>query len=228
MLPIRATFGAVFESTRHIVPGARSGSSSHLLRWLMSFGGVGLFCVAVIDSSVIPIPLPGSTDLLLLLLSAHSYTSIRLAISFVAWAFAGSVLGGYTTWSAGVKGGNAALEKLGRGRFVGRITGWVKRNGMLSVGIAALLPPPIPLLPFVLAAGALGVARGRFLLSYCVARFLRYAFVGWLGFTFGRRVVILFQKELKGWSTTIISIYIGLVAVGAAYGIWKYLRDRRK
>jgi membrane protein YqaA with SNARE-associated domain len=228
MLPVKATLGAALQSARHLVPRARSGFSSHLLRWLVSLGGVGLFGVAVIDSSMIPIPLPGSTDLLLLLLSAHRYTSVSLAVSFVAWAFAGSVLGGYLTWSAGVKGGNAALEKLGRGRFVRRVTSWVKRNGMLSVGIAALLPPPIPLLPFVLAAGALGVTRGRFLLSYCGARMLRYSFVGWLGFRFGRRVVQLFQKELKGWSTTIISIYIGLVAAGAAYGVWKYFRDRRK
>jgi len=158
MLPAKATLGAVLQSARHLVPGARSGSTSHLLHWLVSFGGFGLCGVAVIDSSMIPIPLPGSTDLFLLLLSAHSYTSIRLSCSFVAWAFAGSVIGGYATWSAGVKGGNAALEKLGRGRFVGRVTGWVKRNGMLSVGIAALLPPPSPLTPFLLAAGALGVS----------------------------------------------------------------------
>jgi len=57
---------------------------------------------------------------------------------------------------------------------------------------------------------------------------LRYSFVGWLGHEFGRRVVVLFQKELKGWSTNIISIYIGLVAVGAAWGMWKYFKGRHR
>jgi hypothetical protein len=45
--------------------------SSHLLRWLASLGGLGIFAVSVFDSSMVPLPLPGSTDLLLLLLAAH-------------------------------------------------------------------------------------------------------------------------------------------------------------
>ena len=40
--------------------------------WLTHLGALGLFSVAVIDSSVTPLPLPGSTDLLLLWLVAHS------------------------------------------------------------------------------------------------------------------------------------------------------------
>jgi membrane protein DedA with SNARE-associated domain len=177
---------------------------------------------------MIPIPIPGSTDLLLLLFAAHRLTSVSQVVTFVACAFAGSLIGGYLTWGAGRKGGDAALEKLGRGRLVLRITGWVKRNGMLSVGIAALLPPPIPLLPFLLAAGALGVTRGRFLASYAISRLIRYSFVGWLGFTYGRRIVVAWQRELNGWSTPILCVYLGLVALGVAYGIWKFIRERRK
>jgi len=194
----------------------------------MNLGGVGLFCVAVIDSSMIPIPLPGSTDLLLLLLTAYRASSLPLVASYVAWALAGSAVGGYMWWGTGLKGGEAALDKLGRGRFVHRITGWVKRNGMLSVAVASILPPPVPLLPFLLAAGALGLSRGRFLISYCCARLVRYSLVGWLGYAYGRRVVVIWQKELKGWSTTIISVYVGLIVLGAAYSLWKYFRERAK
>ena len=215
------------QSGQHLIPGTKSKPSSHLLRWLMHLGGLGLFAVAIIDSSMIPIPLPGSTDLLLLLLTAQRFTSIAMPASFVGWSIAGSLIGGYFTWAAGLKGGNAALEKLGRGRFVRRITGWVKRNGMLSLGIAALLPPPMPLLPFLLAAGALGVTRGRFFLSYGIARIIRYSFVGWLGYTYGRRVITIWQRDLKGWSSVILWTYAGLIAVGAIYGLWKYFKSRR-
>ena len=48
-----------------------AGHSAHGLRWLMGFGTLGLFAVSVIDSSIIPLPVPGSTDLLLILLVAH-------------------------------------------------------------------------------------------------------------------------------------------------------------
>ena len=121
------------------------GSNSHALGWLMQLGGAGLFALAVIDSSVIPIPLPGSTDLVLLLLTAFRSQSIASPIIFASCAFAGSVMGGYTTWATGKKGGEAALDRLGKGRFVRHVEGWVKRNGLLSVALASLLPPPVPL-----------------------------------------------------------------------------------
>ena len=44
--------------------------------WLTHLGALGLFSVSVVDSSVIPLPLPGSTDLLLLWLVAHSGRSL--------------------------------------------------------------------------------------------------------------------------------------------------------
>src|ERR1035438_9626307 len=36
-------------------------------RWVVHLGPVGLFLVAIVDSSVVPLPIPGTTDLLLLL-----------------------------------------------------------------------------------------------------------------------------------------------------------------
>ena len=192
----------------------------------MHLGGVGIFALAVVDSSVIPIPLPGSTDLLLLFLTAfHSY-SIASPVLYASCAFAGSVVGGYMTWAAGKKSGEAALERLGKGRFVRRIERWVKQNGMASVAFAAVLPPPIPLLPFLLAAGALGLSRSRFLISYCAGRAIRYGVVAWLGYKYGRVVIVFWQKDLKGWTTPILTVYFGFIVVGVIYGIWKYRRSR--
>ncbi len=208
-------------------PGVK-GSSAHALGWLMQLGGVGLFALAVIDSSVIPIPLPGSTDLVLLLLTAFRSQSIASPIIFASCAFAGSVLGGYTTWATGKKGGEAALDRLGKGRFVRRIEGWVKRNGLLSVALASLLPPPVPLMPFLLAAGALGLSRGRFLISYCSGRATRYGMVAWLGYKYGRAVLNFWQRDLKGWTTPVLSVYISLLVLGALYGVWKYRKEGRK
>src|ERR1700733_15428028 len=105
---------------RHTQPNA-----SPLLRWLVSLGGLGLFGVAIVDSSVIPLPLPGSTDLLLLLLAAHRGTTAVTAVWLAFCAIAGSMVGGYLTWSAGRKGGQMALERYGPQRSLGKITGWV-------------------------------------------------------------------------------------------------------
>jgi membrane protein YqaA with SNARE-associated domain len=200
--------------------------SSHQLlapHWLTHLGALGLFSVAVIDSSVIPLPLPGSTDLLLLWLIAHGGDPWLLA----PCAIAGSILGGYTTWHIGRRGGEDALRHYVPARLLGRIVGWVERHRLLAVFLPALLPPPIPLLPFALASGALGVSRSRFLAVFGAARTLRYTFVTWLGVIYGRRVIRLWSGALQTWSTPLLSVFVGLMVACLCLGIWK-IRGLRK
>jgi membrane protein YqaA with SNARE-associated domain len=194
-------------------------SSHHPLapQWIMHLGVLGLFFIAVIDSSVIPLPLPGSTDLLLLWLVAHSGDPWLLA----PCAISGSILGGYTTWHIGRRGGEAALRRYVPARLLDRVVRWVERHRILAVFLPALLPPPIPLLPFALASGALGVSRNRFLAVFGTARSLRYSFIAWLGVTYGRKVVRLFSGNLEKWSTPLLSVFVILLVTSIAFGIWK-------
>jgi len=192
-------------------------------RWLIHFGIPGVFVVSVIDASVIPLPLPGSTDLLVLLLAARHSTPWLVVLAAVS----GSVLGGYFTWSAGKKGGEAMLERYVPKRFREPLSRWVKQHGITSVGTAAILPPPIPLLPFLLAAGALGVSRKQFFWSFSVVRTVRYGLIAWLGATYGRRVLRLWSRYLAGWSGIILWMFIGLLVAAILFGIWKYRHDRR-
>jgi len=191
--------------------------------WLTHLGGPGLFFVAIADSSPIPLPLPGSTDLLLLWLVAYNGNPWLLTVI----AIAGSILGGYTTWSVGRRGGKAALQRHVPARILRRIVGWMQRHPMLAVFLPALLPPPIPLTPFLLASGALGVSRGRFLPVYAAARTLRYSLVAWLAVTYGRHAIHLWSKTLQRWSTPLICVFAGLIVIGLCLGIWK-LRKTRK
>jgi membrane protein YqaA with SNARE-associated domain len=208
-------------AAQQAVKSAKASHGGHGLRWLMGFGTMGLFVVSTIDSSIIPLPLPGSTDLLLILLVAHGAEPILAALA----AFAGSVLGGYLTWGAGAKGGEAALHRYLPKRFARRLTGWVEKNGMLAVAVSALLPPPFPLMPFVLAAGALGVSRRKFFLSFGLARALRYSLVTWLAVTYGRAMVRAFRHYLSGWSTILMWVYLGLMVAAILYGVWKFRRQ---
>ena len=192
----------------------------------MHLGGVGLFGLAFIDSSILPIPLPGSTDLVLLLLTAFRSSSAASPIEFALCALAGSMIGGYMAWGAGKKGGEAALSKLGKGRFVQRVQRWVKRNGLLSVWFAAIQPPPMPLMPFLVTAGALGLSQARFLIAYSAGRAMRYGAIAWLGYRYGRQVLVWWQRDLKGWTTPIVSVYIGVIIAGTLYAFWKYRREK--
>jgi membrane protein YqaA with SNARE-associated domain len=204
------------------IPAAHA-QSSLAPYWLTHLGALGLFFVAVVDSSVIPLPLPGSTDLLLLWLVAHGGDPWLLA----SCAVAGSILGGYTTWHIGRRGGEEALRHYVPARLLAPIVGWVERHRILAVFLPALLPPPIPLLPFALASGALGVSRRRFLAVFGTARSLRYSFIAWLGVTYGRNIVRLWSGSLQKWSTPLLCGFVGLLIVGACFGIWK-IRGLRK
>jgi membrane protein YqaA with SNARE-associated domain len=190
----------------------------------MGFGGIGLFVVSAIDSSIIPLPLPGSTDLLLILLVAHRANPVLMAIA----AIIGSILGGYLTWSTGAKGGEAALHRYLPKRFGQRLGRWVEKKGTIAVVTSALLPPPFPLMPLLLAAGALGVSRRKFLVAFSLARTLRYSFVAWLAATYGRAMVRAFNHYLSGWSTIILWIYLGGLAIGILYGVWKFRKEKRR
>jgi len=224
MINLTALYVAGKKAATHA--GTSSAKSAHLLRWLISLGGLGVFAVAIVDSSVVPLPLPGSTDLLLLLLTAHRGATVMTAISLAACAFAGSMIGGYLAWGVGKKGGEKALERYVPKRALGRVTQWVEKRGAWSVAVAAILPPPIPLTPFTLAAGALGVPRNHFLVGFGIARLIRYGLLAWLGITYGRHVVRLWQKELNGWSSIILWVYGSLVAIGILYGLWKFKKGR--
>jgi len=202
---------------------ASRAHQSPIPTWITHFGALGLFSVAVIDSSVIPLPLPGSTDLLLLWLVAHAGNPWLLG----SVAIAGSLVGGYTTWDIGRRGGEAALRRYIPAGILDRIVRWVKLHPVLAVFIPAVLPPPIPLLPFALASGALDVSRRRFLVVYGAARSLRYSFVAWLGAAYGPHVIRIWSGTLQKWSTPLMCVFMGLLAVGLCLGLWK-IRGLRK
>jgi membrane protein YqaA with SNARE-associated domain len=201
---------------------AHSKHHGFIPAWVVHFGVAGVFLVALIDSSPIPLPIPGSTDVLILLLGSRGQWPWLLALCGVA----GSVIGGYLTWKAGQKGGEPMLDRYVNRRYRSRIKGWVKGHGMRSVAFAALLPPPIPLLPFLLSAGALGVTRRQLLISLTIARTLRYGAEAALAMIYGHRILHWANRYLAGWSNIILYSFIGLVAAGAIFGVWKYRHDQ--
>lgn len=200
------------------------GKHAGAFHWLVHLGPLGVFGVSVVDASIIPLAIPGSTDLLLLWLIARGANPWL----YVACAVSGSLLGGFTTWRLGKKGGQEAIKRYVPQRLQKRVRGWSEKHAILAVMLPAILPPPIPLWPFLLAAGALGASWKRFLVAFGAGRTLRYGIVGWLAIHYGRHVIRLWSNTLDRWSAPILWTFVILTVAGLVYSIWKIKRTNRR
>ncbi len=196
---------------------AESSSGHRLMHLLVSFGLAGLFMVSIVDSSFVPLPVPGMTDIMLVLFAAQHSNPWLLVII----AAAGSALGGFFSYQVGQSGGLAFIEKRTPPRIYKRVTRWMESHAILAVALPALLPPPMPLSPFVLAAGALKMSRGKFMWTFTLSRLARHALAVWLGVHYGRSVLELWRKFTTTWGTPIlIFIWTGIL-ISLGYAFWQ-------
>jgi membrane protein YqaA with SNARE-associated domain len=190
--------------------------------WLRRLGGPGLILLGLADNSVIP--LPGSMDVLTVVLAA-SHQDWWFYYSFMATA--GAVIGGYLTYRLGREGGKETLERKFSRTKVEKIYRTFERRGFLAVAVPAMLPPPVPIVPFLLAAGALQYPRKKFLASLAFGRAVRFIIVGFLAAHYGPQIIQFFSKYYKPTLYTLIALAI----VGGVAGLWAYARyrhDRRE
>ena len=192
--------------------------------WVVRLGAPGLFAVSLVDASIVPLVIPGSTDLLLIWLIGHGGSPWLLGLC----ALAGSLVGGWTTWRLGKEGGEKAIERYVPPRFQKRVSEWAKHRPLLVVYLPAMLPPPIPLWPFLLAAGALGATWKRFLAAFGAGRTLRYGLDCWLAYVYGRQFMKLWSSTLNRWEPVILWSFVSLTAFGIAWGILKLRRFNRQ
>src|ERR1700688_2554604 len=188
----------------------------HKLRRL---GGPGLVLLGVADNSVIP--LTGSMDVLTVWLAARhrepwSYYALMATI--------GAVIGGYITYALARKGGKEGMErKLSRKRAK-QVSKAFNRWGFFAVAIPALLPPPFPFVPFLIAAGAGQYSPKKFLGALTLGRGVRYTIAAGLGYHYGRHILRFFSQYYE----PAMAILIGLAVIGAVLSLIQYLRMKRK
>jgi len=179
----------------------------HLPRWLQGIvaatGGLGLFLIAFLDSSVLTFPV--INDLLLIDLSIH-YPGRMLYYSGMATF--GSVGGCVLLYYIARKGGEAMFRK-NAGPRAGQIQGWTKRNGFVSILVTALLPPPTPFKIFVIAAGALKMPVRTFVLGLIVARGFRFFAEGFLAVKYGNQgtqFLLTHKLEVAGIALAVVLV----------------------
>ena len=192
---------------------------TRLWRWLRHLGGPGLILLGIADNSVVP--LPGSMDVLTIWLAAHQRS---WWLYYAAMATAGALIGGYITYGLARKGGKEAFERKLPKKQAEKVYQRFERWGFWAVAVPAILPPPFPIVPFLLAAGALQYSKKKFLGALALGRGIRFAIVAGLGAHYGNHIVRFFSKYYKPALYTLI----GLAVVAGLFTLMGYLRYRKK
>jgi membrane protein YqaA with SNARE-associated domain len=223
--------GISFTPTTAILPtllavqAATAPAAHHgFIHFFRHLGIIGLLPISAVDSSFVPLPIPGVTDILLIVFAA-AHSNVFL---LVALATLGSAIGGLFSHAVGQAGGMAFLEKHVPKRILGRVTEWMEDHAILSVSLPALLPPPMPLSPFVLAAGAVHMSRKKFMWAFTVSRFFRHCIAVCIGIRYGHAFLHLWNHFTARWATTILITIWTIILLSLAFAIWKLYRTSRE
>jgi membrane protein DedA with SNARE-associated domain len=190
--------------------------------WIMSFGGLGVFFLAIGDSSFLSVP--EGNDILIILLSAGG--SWGHMAYFVSLTIMGSVVGCLMLYIIGRKGGNPILKRRFSEQRIERAESLFKKYGILTVLIPSIIPPPMPFKIFVLSAGVFRLNLMAFLTAVVIGRTIRYSTWGILAVLYGESVKEYMQGNLGtiGWVFLACSILI----VGAIFIYYIYRKQTGK
>ena len=185
----------------------------------LTLGAPGLFLVAFLDSSFLP--LPGITDVLLIVLVTRKPDFMLL---YVAATTAGSLGGCLVMHFLGKKGGDALIRRRYATAKVERAMASLQRHGVMAVLIPSLLPPPAPFKIFVLLAGAVGIPIARFAAAITMARGARYLALGILAVRYGTRA----QTYLRENGPVVSLAVVGVLVIGfIVYLQWRKANTRK-
>ena len=206
--------------TRLLIAAATPTAARSLRRWIYHLGALGFIPLGLLDSSIIP--LPGSMDVLTIVLAARDAT---LWPYYALMATVGSVLGAFVTYRLARKGGKESLARRVSAKTLKRVYEIFERWGFAAIAIPALLPPPMPMVPFVLAAGAMQYSVNKFLLAITLGRIVRYLILAYLAARYGRKMLPLLLQHGHPEVAAVVGLAVTAVLV---YFMFRGIKSKKR
>lgn len=184
------------------------GIVEELLQWskdvFLPLGETGLFLVAFVESSVLPIP----PDILLIPLVLLNPS---LGLYYASISTIGSVLGGIAGYYIGLKGGRPIAIRLFSENKLGRVEGYFERYGAWAVLIAGF--SPIPYKIFTIASGIVRLDIKRFIIASAIGRASRFFAEAVVIMLWGEQILNLLVTEFEIITLVIAAIIIATVVI---------------
>lgn len=195
-----------------ILSNKLTNALTRLSEYFVALGPFGLFAVALLDSTFVP--LPSSVDALMILLTT---ANPRWMVVYAVIATAGSTLGCVILYSISKRAGRRALRKFSPKKQK-RVQELIERYDVLSVLVASVMPPPFPFKLFVVSAGVFRFGLLRFTLAIIAGRMFRFLLEGYLAVRYGEQA-----KEVLARYYPWIGLGLAVLIV-----IFFVVRNRRK
>jgi membrane protein YqaA with SNARE-associated domain len=185
---------------------ARGRSFTSMFRHL---GALGLFFLAILDSS--PLPTFGGPDILIAILAGSHRNPWY---EYAAVTTAGSVIGAILTFRIARKAGSAYLHsKFGQGKVSGFLKLFQKWGTGTLVATTAI-PFPFPTSMVFAAAGASDYRMRKYLPIVAVCRAARYSAIAIVADLYGRRFVRVLRHPTQYWGWLLLFAAVTAALIG--------------
>ncbi len=205
----------------HIIAALLPTAVRSMRRYLFHLGGIGLISLGLLDNALLP--LPGILDVATVVLSARLE---QLWLYYALMATAGSLVGGFLTYRLARKGGKEALERRFSRKKVDNVCKIFGRWGFAAIAIPAVLPPPVPMAPFLLAAGAMQYPAKKFLTALALGRISRYMILAYLASRYGRQIIAFIAEH--GHPAAVAILLALMTTATVVFYFWRGSRNKKR
>lgn len=192
----------------------------HLFLFFARLGGFGLLSLGILDSSFLFMPL-GNDLLMVGLTIGHRNHMLYYAVM----ATIGSVLGCLVVDLVCRRIGEDKLEKMVSRKRLDYVRKKMEKRAGWALAVAAVMPPPFPFTPFIMAASALEYPRVKLLSVIGAARLVRFSAVGGLALAFGHQIIRISKTPAFVWT---IGFFVAVCVVGSVLSILKWFRTGKQ
>lgn len=191
----------------------------HLLAFFLQYGVFGLVLLAIADDSFLFLPI--GSDLLTVLLVARNHGGLPF---YALAAAAGSTIGVFLLDLVARNLGEAGLKRIVKPKLLDSLKRQMQRRAAAVLIVSCLAPPPFPFGAAIAAASALQYPRPRLITVVFLARWLRFALVGWSAIYFGRHILRIANSTEFLW---FMDVFITFCLIGSVLSIMHWVRVGR-
>jgi membrane protein YqaA with SNARE-associated domain len=177
-----------------VIQNTRPRRGHGVTSMFLHLGALGLFFLAILDSS--PLPTFGGPDILTAILAASHRNPWY---EYAAVATAGSVIGAYLTFRIARRAGSAYLSSKFGNRKLDAILSFFHKWGTGALAVSTAVPFPFPTSAFFVAAGASKYSIGRFLTVVTICRGARYGVIAIIADHYGRHFIRTLRHPGQYW-----------------------------